>query len=385
MPPSDAQFLGTVLVTGGAGIVGSFVIEELIKDPSCKKVIATYHSQKAQQHSCPEVDYHVCDVTDSTAIQSLLNKTQPTVIIHTVSPEAFAPADLQHRVNYIATKEWVRQAKQHPTVQAFVYTSSAEAVAVRSGKQTEPIREEEAQLNDLNSKTGLSAYGKTKGAADALVLAANTGPKPPNKEINYCGQLFTTTLRVAGLHGKRDLTTIYEMLKCVNTPATRFQIGPDAVTHEWVYTSNVAQAHLLAAKALLDRFHTSTDMRVDGEAFFVTDDSPMRFWEFSRKVWIAAGDEYLTGPNKPRIVQIPFWIVIMAVSAGESIRKFLNTGAHELKLSRHHLEYMRAGCRLSVEKAKTRLGYQPVCNTDEGIKASVSWFQDKENKAWINR
>ncbi|KAF1950449.1 NAD(P)-binding protein [Byssothecium circinans] len=373
----------TVLVTGGAGIVGSHVLEHLSASGRWGKVVATYHSAKVHQHSCEGVEYHVCDISDGAKIDHLLDVTRPKIIIHTVSPGPFAPSAMQHKINYMATRELLERAKTHPSVHAFIYTSSLEAVDLRSGSKDVAETEDESQLNDLTSSTGISAYGRTKGAADALVLAANTGNRREENSVDFTGQLLTLTLRIGGLYGERDLKTIWEMLKCGNTPATRFQIGPDKTTHEWVYTTNVAQAHILAAEALLDGKHMTEDTKVDGEAYFITDDSPMRFWEFSRRVWLAAGDKYLTSTEAPRIIQIPFWIVTSAVSAGESIRKFLNMGNHDLKLSSHHLQYMKVGCRVSVEKAKIRLGYKPVCDTEEGITKSVAWFMQKENEVWF--
>ncbi|KAF2875748.1 C-3 sterol dehydrogenase/C-4 decarboxylase-like protein [Massariosphaeria phaeospora] len=371
--------MGTVLVTGGAGIVGSHVIDALMKESHCERVVATYHRQKKHQDACPGVDYHVCNILDTSAVADLLDKTRPRVIIHTISPGPSAPADVQHQVNYVATKELLELALNHPDVEAFVYTSSVEAVVLGSGLNEVPVTENNAQLNSLNSFTGLSAYGRTKGAADQLVLSANTRGNILNQGDGYRGHLRTTTLRVGGLYGERDLKTIHEMIKCVNTIATRIQIGPDHVMNEWVYTENVAQAHVLAAKALLDD-RTSADTKVDGESFFITDDSPMRFWEFSRKVWKAAGDTSLNAEKPARVVRIPIWVVVIAVSVGEWIQKLMGSRTNQMKLSRHHLEYMRGGCRFSVEKAKERLGYRPVCDTNEGIRRSVAWFQRKESQ-----
>lgn len=387
MGESNPKFLGTVLVTGGAGIVGSFVVEELAQHTACQRVVATYHSKKANQHHCSGVEYRVIDITSAGETQSLLDEINPDVIVHTVSPGPFALAEIQHKVNFMATKELIRQAKAHPTVQAFVYTSSVEAIALgQSNRSKSPcLTEEESILNALDSSSAIDAYGQTKGAADALVLGENTGRITPSTgELRtYTGELRTITLRIASLYGERDLKTMWEMLKCVNTPATRFQIGPDKALHEWVYTANVAQSHILAAVALMDPNRNPDNlpsMEVDGESFFITDDSPMLFWEFTRRIWKHAGDRYLNSSQHPRIIQLPFWLIIPAVTMGQSVRKYLNTGAHELKLGRHHLEYMRMGARLSVSKAKTRLGYVPVCNTEEGIKRSVDWFLKNEKE-----
>jgi sterol-4alpha-carboxylate 3-dehydrogenase (decarboxylating) len=287
------------------------------------------------------------------------------------------------KVNYTATKELVEQAKQYPTVQAFVYTSSVEATVLRSARSGKPETEEGCTVNSLSSSGAINPYGRTKGAADSLVLAANTGRSAPSP--SHSGKLLTTSLRVGGLYGERDLKTIWEMLKVINTNATRFQIGPDKVLHDWVYTANVTLAHILAAEALLSPSHpshTNPSLKVDGEAFFITDDSPMKFWEFSRRVWKLGGDRYLNGSPNPRIIQIPFWALMGPVSAGEGIRKMAG-GKGELKLSRHHLEFMKSGSRVSCDKAKARLGYRPVCGTEEGVSRSVAWFMEKENEVWF--
>ena len=57
---------------------------------------------------------------------------------------------------------------------------------------------------------------------------------------------------------------------------------------------NAADAYVLAMDALLSQeasapsdAHSSN--RIDGKAFFVTNDKPMPFWEFTRAVSAAAG------------------------------------------------------------------------------------------------
>jgi len=41
--------------------------------------------------------------------------------------------------------------------------------------------------------------------------------------------------------------------------------------------------------------------------------------------------------------------------------------------------YIRKGCRLSIEKAKSRLGYEPEVDT-EGIRKTVAWFKNTKAK-----
>jgi sterol-4alpha-carboxylate 3-dehydrogenase (decarboxylating) len=175
------------------------------------------------------------------------------------------------------------------------------------------------------------------------------------------------------------------MLKVVNTAATRLQFGNDVAKHEWLYTANAAQAHVMATRLLMGDVPISNTGGaeglyddIDGEAFFITDDSPMPFWQFSQRVWKEAGDRNHTSSN-PSVTKIPFSLVMGIVGAAERVYKCVRPGKEEWQLNSASLRYMRYGCRLDVGKAKERLNYKPVCDTEEGIKRSVAWFLNEKN------
>ncbi|KAF4633338.1 hypothetical protein G7Y89_g4784 [Cudoniella acicularis] len=369
--------LGTVLVTGGNGIVGSHVVDAFLTDGTFTRVVATQH--RNQQYQNPKAHYLVCDITDAVQVTDLLNEVQPQVIVHTVSPGPFAPPKAQHRVNYIATKQLLETAYQSNWVQAFVYTSSVEAV-VLSGIKSKQETEEDAVLNDLTS--GPSAYARTKGATDALVLSFNTPvshTNVKNPDVKFQNTLLTSSLRIGALYGERDETTIAKLLKLVNTFGARVQVGSNKAVHDWVYTESAARAHVLASKALLDSHRQLKEVKVDGEAFFITDGNPMLFWDFSRKVLTQAGDRKLNGETPVKIIQIPFGVMLFFASIGELSYKVFTLGYKSPKMARHHFDFMRKGCWFSIEKARVRLGYRPVCDTDEGIRRSVKWFQEVQS------
>jgi nucleoside-diphosphate-sugar epimerase len=82
------------------------------------------------------------------------------------------------------------------------------------------------------------------------------------------------------------------MLK-ITGAKTYFQIGTNDNLFDFSYVDNVAHAHLLAAEALLATLALRTmpldTERVDGEAFFIGNGTPVYFWDFTRAVWIARG------------------------------------------------------------------------------------------------
>jgi sterol-4alpha-carboxylate 3-dehydrogenase (decarboxylating) len=226
-PPTMAPLLGTVLITGGGGFLGSHVVDAFQVDPECNQVVATYRQERPGQHTNPLTKYHVCDVTDYRHVAALLEKVNPDIIIHAIMPGAFAPPEAQYHVNYESTKHLLLLAREHPTVKALIYASSAEAVGLASGFNTKPETEEDSVLCTL--ETGSNPYARTKGAADALVLAFNSRERP--SKADFKGQLLTTAIRFPGIYGPRDVM-ISERFYCMaNTLGTRIQLGPNKARH----------------------------------------------------------------------------------------------------------------------------------------------------------
>ncbi|KAF2636078.1 NAD(P)-binding protein [Massarina eburnea CBS 473.64] len=237
-----------------------------------------------------------------------------------------------------------------------------------------PLREEQVVLHSLHS--GPNAYSRTKAAVDALVIDNNTPEALSNTSRDFRDQLLTCSLRVTGLYGPRDRLTIGEMLSLVNTPKTRYQIGPNKLVHDWIHVENCARAHVLAAKALV----SPGDERVDGEAFFISDGKPLKFWDFARKVWEEGGDTNWAASGPHKVVQIPFWVVLFAVGVLEWTFWIFTVGLVRPKSSRMTFEYMKTGCWLDIGKAKRILGYEPLFDTEQGLKQTIGWFM--ENEGW---
>ena len=84
------------------------------------------------------------------------------------------------------------------------------------------------------------------------------------------------------------------MLQAYEAGKTKVQLGDNKNVFDFSYVGNVAQAYILAAKHLVHAHEQQqalpTDKRVEGEAFFVTNDEPYHFWDFARAVWTVAGD-----------------------------------------------------------------------------------------------
>jgi len=365
--------LGPALVLGGCGYLGSHIVEALHSDGSFFPIIAA--SRNPTRCHIPEASYKPCDITDETQVLKLLDEVQPIIIFHSVAPDANESEDVQYRINYESTKRLLEIARKHVAVKALIYAGSARSVASESHSRSTPLTEDVAVLHDLSSNG--SPYERTKGAADSLTLKMNT-PKSSEKESKgYQGMLLTAVIRVPALYGRRDLRTSARILQRANTRATRVQLGNNQAKHEWLYLENAAHAHVLAAKALVDTQRGEKDARVDGEAFFVTDGAPLRFWDFSRKMWVAAGDESCTNPQNIR--EIPMGLAVAIATLVEWTLWIFTIGRVRPTLSAPQLRYIDRGSWWSIDKARVRLGYEPLCSTDEGIQRTVEWFQHNKD------
>ncbi|KAF1995245.1 C-3 sterol dehydrogenase/C-4 decarboxylase-like protein [Amniculicola lignicola CBS 123094] len=363
--------LGTILVTGGAGWMGSCIVESLLVDGSFSQVVSSVEPQATSNRQVDGAVYHYCDLSDQVQLKALLDKFKPRVILHTIGPGFFAPPQSHYLITYEQSRLMLVTAKKHPSVQALVYTSTAEAVALKPSHNDHPVREDEVGTYALDR--GPMAYSRTKAAVDILVREANTPKAFDDASGNYRNTLLTAVLRVTGLYGPRDKLTIIEMLKLVNTPKTKFQIGPNKLRHDWIFVESCARAHVLAAKALI---HPTTTERADGQAFNVSDNSPIKFWDFARSVLEEAGDANWAPDGPHKVVQIPFWAVLLALRLLEWIYWIFTFGMMRPSSSTHTFAYMKTGCWFDISKARRVLGYEPLCDTHEGIKKTIQWMRE---------
>lgn len=136
-PPFTDPPLGTVLVTGGCGFLGSHIVQ-LILEKNQSSINTQIHVLDVREPAEPfqNVKYHTADLTSSSSIRSLLVSIKPDVVIHTASPvftssqgsNSQKTRDLMYKVNVEGTRNLVEESKRLG-VKAFIYTSSASVIS----------------------------------------------------------------------------------------------------------------------------------------------------------------------------------------------------------------------------------------------------------------
>lgn len=353
--------LGHVLVTGGSGFLGHHIVSLLASRKACSKL--TVLDLKPSAKPVAGVSYEQGDLTDYDVMLKFFGKHKFDGVIHTASPlmTASSNRDLAYKVNVEGTKNMIRVA-QETGVKAFVYTSSASVIHdttsdLINANETYPL---------IMGKEQPEYYTTTKAQAEMHVLASNRSPSHP--------KLLTTAIRPSAMFGEGDVQLIPPGLSAYYRGQTKFQLGDNENLFDFTEITNVAHAHHLALAALMATREREDGglaapldhEKVDGEAFFITNDAPVYFFDFARMCWAAAGDR--TTPAQVWVLSKDFGLFIATLM--EWIFFLFRLG--KPNLSRREVRYSCMTRYYNIDKAKKRLGYRPLVNLDEGIRKGVA-------------
>ena len=349
------QSLGSVLVVGGCGFLGHRIIRQLLESRAASEITVVDIRTDRNQHNA--VAYCNADISSKREVQSIFDQVRPRVVVHTASPPAVGhDMNLYMRVNVNGTKNLVECALSTEDTIAFVYTSSASVIHdsisdLVNADERSPV---------LYMPVQRSAYSHTKALAESLVLEAN----------RKNGRLLTTALRPSGLFGEDDLTTVKPMVEAAASGKYKYQVGDGKNTFDWTYVGNAAQAHILAALALVKASPLSKyGDGVDGEAFLITNDEPMAFWEFARALGTAAGY-----PTRENIRIIPRTIGLAMATIAEWLVWITSFGRRSSSMTRQGIRYSTMTRTFRIDKARMRLKYKPLVDMKEGIKRAGKSF-----------
>lgn len=298
-------------------------------------------------------------------------------------------------VNVGGTRHVVEAARK-TGCKALVFTSSCCAV-------TDDMHKSYANIDErwpVAEKS--SIYGESKVEAERIVIAANessntsrTGnsvaendvEKPPEHSLQH--PMSTCVLRPSVIFGEGDNQLIPPIHACIAKRETRWIIGDGRNLWDTVYVGNVADAHVLAVENLLysqsrRKIGAGVDHGVGssvrcgstgsecaaGETFFIQNNEPISFREFSLAVWKEFG--HFPPPFEVPIPEGLGWVL------GLIAEVFTRISGAPATLSRGSVMDACAMRYASGDKARRILGYRPRVGLEPGIKKScqVSWSQE---------
>jgi nucleoside-diphosphate-sugar epimerase len=318
-----------VLVTGGGGFLGRYIVEHLVDRGDAVRTLAR---GRYPELDALGVETFQGDIRSADAVQAACHDMD--AVIHTAAVAGiWGPWEHYYGINTVGTHNVVA-ACQKQGVGRLVYCSSP-SVTFDGGDQ------ENIDETAPYPQRWLCHYPHTKALAEQHVLAANGQ-----------GGLLTCALRPHLIWGPRDQHLIPRLLDRARR-GRLVRVGDGKNLIDMVYVENAAAAHVQALDAL------KPGAAVCGRTYFISQGEPVNCWQ-----WI---DEILALAGLPPVRRaISFRTAWRLGAAMETVHRALRLQSEPrmtrflaAQLARHHY--------FNIARAKNDFGYSPRISTTEGM------------------
>jgi UDP-glucuronate 4-epimerase len=310
----------TVLVTGGAGFIGSHLCEHLLR--TGWRVVAVdnlddFYDVKLKRANLEaikhagEYEFHPIDIRDSSRLEEVFHKARPEAVVHLAARAGVRPSllypELYASVNVGGTVRVLEISRKYQ-VQKFVFASSS---SVYGRFNRVPFSED-----DPISKP-LSVYAATKAAGEMLVFT-----------YSYLYQLPAICLRIFTVFGPRqrpDLA-IRKFAQLIQEGRELPVFGDGSMSRDYTYVSDAVAA---IGQALACSY-------------------PFEIFNL--------------GNSRP--IRLDYMIETLEHALGKkAVRRVLPTPPEDMPAT-----------LASLDKSRKLLGYNPKVSFEEGMRLFVEWF-----------
>ena len=228
-----------ILVTGGAGYIGSHIVEQLVKKSFLNIFIVDDLSTGHKRLISKKANFIKANINKTQLIKKIILKNKIDTIIHlaakTIVTESEKKPKLYYNVNVLGTRSLLNAAK-NSSVKNFLFSSTAAVY----GSKIRFVNENSRTLPD-------SVYGKTKLQAENLVKKEfkknyiilryfNVVGASPSKKIgliNKYGQLF-----------KNFAVEILKKKPKLNVYGNDYNTADGTCIRDFIHVSDLADIHL---------------------------------------------------------------------------------------------------------------------------------------------
>lgn len=346
------------VVTGGRGFAARHLVEMLIRynmfsvrvadlGPEIKLEPHEEHGTLGQALRSGRAVYVSMDLRDKSQVLKAFEGAE--AVFHMAAPDSsINNYQLHHSVNVQGTKN-VIDACVELKVKRLIYTSSPSVVfdgvhGIFNGDESMPYP---AKHND--------SYSATKAEGEALVLKANG--------ING---LLTCCIRPSSIFGPGDRLLVPSLVTAARAGKSKFIIGDGNNMYDFTYVENVAHGHICAERALASEGAVAE--KAAGQAYFITNTEPIKFWEFVSLILEGLGYE------RPSI-KIPACVMMPIAHLVELTYKLLGPyGMKVPQLTPSRIRLLSRSRTFSCSKANDRLGYTPIVPLQEGLRRTIDSY-----------
>lgn len=332
-----------ILITGASGFIGSHIAEKALE---CHHEVWCAVRSTTSRRYLQDERLHFIELNLSSADQlaDALGRHSFDAIIHAAGATKCPTRDDFYRINTDGTSNLVHaiEATQRPDVR-FVFVSSLSVVNSIPGEE-------------LGKPT---AYGESKLKAEETVRAS---------------RLQWVILRPTGVYGPRE-KDYFIMVKSI-TQHTDFAVAGMEQILTFVYVDDVVQAVMKAV--------SGDAAKVVGGIFPLSDGAEYSSVTFSD--YIIDNITAIEG-KRPWVLRIkaPLWLMRGVCWCGEIYNRIFARGKNGSKrlITLNNDKYnilSQRDWRCDISETRSRLGYEPKVQLEEGVRRTVRWYKDN---GWI--
>jgi nucleoside-diphosphate-sugar epimerase len=325
----------TCLITGATGFVGSHLAEACAGRGMSVRTIARAKSATGLLEKLG-VSIVRGDLADAGSLRQAVAGVD--FVVHCAAKVGdWGPVEEYRAVNVDALRLLLDACAGHP-LKRFVDISSLGVYAARDHHATDESEPLPAQHMD--------GYTQTKVEAERLVL-----------EYHRDQSLPVVVLRPGFIYGPRDRTVVPRIIDLLRRGQFNY-LGGGKRALNTIYIGNLVDAIMLALEK----------PQAVGQIYNLTDGeqvSKRRFVETLR-----------AGLNLPPANRFspPIWLArILARIMERRARRRGDLQAPRLTQAR--LKFMGLNLDFSIDKARRELGYNPRFSFDQGMRATIAWYQ----------
>ncbi|MBR1502713.1 MAG: NAD(P)-dependent oxidoreductase [Prevotella sp.] len=325
-----------ILITGASGFIGSFIVEEALKQ-GFETWAAMRKSSSKEYLQDERIHFIELNLSSKAQLIEQLRPHQFDYVVHAAGvTKCLNKADFR-RINTEGTKNLVDALLElQMPLKRFVFVSSLSVFgAIKEKLPYEEIRESDPPQPNTE-------YGRSKLAAELYIDTLIT-------------RLPYIILRPTGVYGPKE-KDYFMMAKSIKQHID-FAVGYQRQDITFVYVTDVVQAIFLA----LEKGQTGRKYFLsDGQVYQSTTFSDLIHEELGRPWWLR--------------VTAPVWVLRVITFFGEYIGRMTGK-VTALNNDKYNILRQR-NWRCDIEPARRELGFEPKVQLKEGVKTTIKWYID---------
>lgn len=325
-----------ILITGASGFIGSFIVEEALKQ-GFETWAAVRKSSSKEYLQDERIHFIELNLSSKAQLIEQLRPHQFDYVVHAAGvTKCLNKADFR-RINTEGTKNLVDALLdlQMP-LKRFVFLSSLSVFgAIKEQLPYDEIREDDTPKPNTE-------YGRSKLEAERYIDSIGS-------------RLPYIILRPTGVYGPRE-KDYFMMAKSIKQHID-FAVGYQRQDITFVYVTDVVQAVFLA----LEKGETGRKYFLsDGQVYQSTTFSDLIHEELGRPWWLR--------------ITAPVWVLRVVTFFGEYIGHMTGK-VTALNNDKYNILRQR-NWRCDIEPTRHELGFEPKVQLKEGVKTTIRWYKD---------